>query len=314
MTTERPDLAERIAFIGFGEAAAALVQGWRTVADMAITAFDIKTDDPAARAGKFDDYQHQGVTGAPTAGDAVAFADVIVSAVTAEAAAVAAYSAAAEMRPGTLYLDINSAAPSRKREAAEAVATAGVEYVDVAVMAPVHPALHRTPVLISGPGVKRAEDLLRRLDMRFETISDKVGDASTIKMVRSVMIKGIEALVAESIVAAVQQGIDERILQSLDDTYPGMDWTRRAGYMLERMVRHGGRRAEEMREVARTMEDLGIGGAMAAATAERQQRVADLGLLEAFNGEVPEDHRILARAILGAEKEAILGAEGKQDR
>ncbi len=303
MTPERLDLPERIAFIGFGEAAAAFVQGWDSVADVTVAAFDIKTDVAETRAGKFNDYQRHGVIGSQTAGDAVALADVIISAVTAEAAAVAADAAAPEMRPGTLYLDINSAAPSRKREAAEIIAAAGGDYVDVAVMAPVHPALHQTPLLISGPGVTRAEDLLRRLDMRFETVSDKVGDASTIKMVRSVMIKGIEALVSESIVAAVKEGIDERILKSLDQTYPGMDWTRRASYMLERMIRHGGRRAEEMREVAKTMEELGIGGAMAAAAAERQQRVADLGLLDSFNGQPPEDHRILARAILDAEKE-----------
>ena len=303
MSVERPVLPERIAFIGFGEAAAAFAQGWATVANAKITAFDIKTNDPATRSAKLDDYCRHGVVGTETAADAVADADVIVSAVTAEAAAEAAHSVAAALRPGKLYLDLNSAAPSRKREAAETVAAAGVEYVDVAVMAPVHPTLHQTPLLVSGPGVKRVEDLMRRLDMRFETISDTVGDASTIKMVRSVMIKGIEALVSESIVAAVKEGIDDKILASLDVTFPGMDWTKRAGYMLERMVRHGARRAEEMREVAKTMDELGIGGAMAAAAAERQQRVADLGLLGAFDGAPPEDHRILAQAILDAEKE-----------
>jgi len=303
MNVDRYECAERIACIGFGEAAAAFVQGWRTRADVNVSAFDIKTDDAKSREGKLQDYQAQGVRGTRTAAELVADADIIVSAVTAEAAAEAARSVADDMRPGTLYLDVNSAAPSRKREAAGIVTAAGGAYVDVAVMAPVHPTLHHTPLLISGPDIARAQDLMQRLDMRFEVVSDKIGDASTIKMVRSVMIKGIEALVAESIVGAVQQGIDLRILASLDITYPGMNWTKRAGYMLERMVRHGGRRAEEMREVTKTMDELGIGGPMAAATAQRQQRVADLGLLDAFDGEPPEDHRILAQAILDAEKE-----------
>jgi len=303
MNIERLALPERIAFIGFGEAAAAFVQGWYSVADLNVSAFDIKTDDHRTRAAKLDDYQRHGVTGAETAIEVATGVDVIVSAVTAEAAADVAHSVAAALRPGMLYLDLNSAAPSRKREAADTAAAIGVAYVDVAVMAPVHPTLHQTPLLISGPGVKRAGALMQRLDMRFETISDTVGDASTIKMVRSVMIKGIEALVSESIVAAVKEGIDEKILASLDVTFPGMNWTKRAGYMLERMVRHGTRRAEEMREVAKTMDELGIGGAMAAAAAERQQRVADLGLLGVFDGAPPEDHRILAQAILDAERE-----------
>ena len=302
MTPERLVIPERFAFIGFGEAASVFAQGWRTVADVKITAFDIKTDDAGTRDAKLADFEKFDVIGVNTAFEAVTDADVVFSAVTAEAAAGAANSVAAALKPGSLYLDINSAAPSRKRAAEEAVARSGVDYVDVAVMSPVHPALHQSPLLISGPGAKRAEDLMRQLDMRFETISDKVGDASTIKMIRSVMIKGLEALVSESIVAAVHSGIDEKILASLDATFPGMDWTKRAGYMLERMVRHGKRRAEEMREVATTMDDLGVGGVMSAAIAERQQRVADLALLDIFEGAPPEDHKILARAILDAEK------------
>jgi 3-hydroxyisobutyrate dehydrogenase-like beta-hydroxyacid dehydrogenase len=298
-----PALPERICFIGFGEAAAAFVQGWCTLIDVKISAYDIKTDDPVQRAAKLKDYAEWDVTGAQDAGAAAIDADVIISAVTADAAEDAARSVSTVLKPGQLYLDINSCAPSRKRQAAMTVRDSGADYVDVAVMAPVHPTLHQTPLLIGGPGALRAENLLQRLDMKFETISENVGDASTIKMVRSVMIKGIESLISESIVAAVQEGIDERVLDSLDVTYPGMDWKKRAGYMLERMVRHGTRRAEEMREVAKTMEDLGIGGPMATATAQRQQLVADLNLLDAFDGEPPEDHRILAQAILDARKE-----------
>lgn len=303
MKTDRPVIGECIGFIGFGEAAAAFVEGWRGVADVKITAYDIKTDDPATRGGKRQDYGDRDVAGAKSAIDVAARAEVIISAVTAEAAVDATRSVARALGPGQLYLDFNSCAPSAKRESARLVEARGADYVDVAVMTPVHPTLHRTPLLISGPGAARAESLMTRLDMRFETISSKVGDASTIKMVRSVMIKGIEALVSESIVAAVSEGIDERVLDSFEVTYPGMNWKARAGAMLERMVRHGKRRAEEMREAARTMDDLGIGGPMAQATAERQQAVAELDLLDAFDGEPPKDHRILARAILDAQKE-----------
>lgn len=303
MNSDRAVLPECICFIGFGEAAAAFLQGWRTHTDVNISAYDIKTDDPTSREGKLKDYAEYDVVGAPNAIAAATGADVIISAVTAEAATDAALSVATALKSGQLYLDINSCAPSRKRESAKIIEASGATYVDVAVMAPVHPTLHQTPLLIGGPGAARAEGFLQKLDMRFETISENVGDASTIKMVRSVMIKGIESLVSESIVAAVQEGIDERVLDSLEVMFPGMNWKKRAGYMLERMVRHGRRRAEEMREVARTMDDLGIGGTMAAATAERQQRVADLNLLDVFDGEPPEDHRILAQAIIDATKE-----------
>ena len=300
MPDQRTTISERFAFIGFGEAAQAFLEGWRTVADIEVAAFDIKTDVEATRATKLADYDRFNVARAETALEAVKGADVVISAVTAEAAPDAARSAIPALGPGQLYLDINSCAPSKKRASEDMISTTGADYLDMAVMAPVYPARHHTPILIAGAGAKKVEGLLQRLEMKFDIVSDRVGDASTIKMVRSVMIKGIEALVSESIVAAVREGIDDKILASLEDAFPGMDWKKRSGYMLERMVRHGRRRAEEMREVAKTMDDLGIGGLMAAATAERQQLVADLNLLDDFDGQPPEDHRVLAEAILKA--------------
>lgn len=298
MSESRPGLNETVAFIGFGEAGQALAEGWRTEADIEIRAYDIKTDDPATREAKLRDYARHAVTPALSATAAASGADIVVSAVTADAVLDAAESVLPVIGPGQLYLDINSAAPRRKRRASERIAEAGASYVDIAVMAPVHPSLHRTPLLIGGPGARRVEPLFGRLNMNFEVISDRVGDASTVKMVRSVMMKGLESLIVECVLAAVTAGIDDRILDSLEKSFPGMDWRTRAGYMLERVVRHGERRAAEMREVAATLEDLGIGGTMAAATAERQQWLADLSPAGRFPDGIPEDYRRIAEGVL----------------
>ncbi len=298
MNDSRSQIAARIAFIGFGEAAQAFTAGWRTEAQIGVAAYDIKTDDTATRDAKLDDYRRYDVTSAMSAREAVSGADVIVSAVTADAVLAAADSVLPALVPRQLYLDINSAAPARKRQAAQRVGSRGADYVDVAVMGPVHPELHRTPLLIGGPGARRAEPLLGKLGMRFEVVSDDVGHASTIKMVRSVMIKGIESLTIECILSAVAAGIDDRILESLEGSFPGMNWKDRAGYIFNRVVVHGDRRAAEMREVAETLNDLGIAGTMAAATADHQQSVADLGVGRAFANGVPNDYRSLAKAIL----------------
>lgn len=303
MTESLPRVSESIAFIGFGEAGQAFAEGWRSEADLEIRSYDIKTDDARTREAKLQDYARHSVTPALSAVEAARGAEIIVSAVTADAILDAAESVLPALAAGQLYMDINSAAPSRKLRAAERIAEAGGEYVDVAVMAPVRSALHRTPLLIGGPGARRIAPLLDRLGMNFEIVSENVGDASTVKMVRSVMIKGIESLVVECILAAVKAGIDDRILDSLEKSFPGMDWKRRVGYMLERVIKHGERRAAEMREVAATMEDIGIGGTMAAATAERQQWVADLGPTARFPDGIPEDYRLLAEAILALHSE-----------
>lgn len=303
MQESRPRLSERIAFIGFGEAGQAFAEGWRTEAELDIRAYDIKTDDALTRDGKLEDYARYAVTPAQSAVEAASGADIIVSAVTAGATEEAAESVFPVLSGGQLYLDVNSAAPSRKRRAADRIAEAGGSYVDVAVMAPVRPNRHRTPLLIGGPGAGHVESLFKRLNMNFEVVSEKVGDASTVKMVRSIMIKGIESLTVECMLAAVKAGIDDRILASLEKSFPGMNWKKRAGYMLERVAMHGQRRAEEMREVAVTVVDMGIGGTMAAATAERQQWVADLDLAARFPDGVPDDYLVLANAILALKAE-----------
>lgn len=303
MNESRPRLSETIAFIGFGEAGQAFAEGWRSEADMEIRSYDIKTDESRTRDSKMDDYARHAVTPAVSAVGAAEGADIIVSAVTADAVLDAADSVLPALGEGQLYLDINSAAPSKKREAAERIGKAGGIYVDVAVMAQVHPNLHRTPLLIGGPGALRIEPLFNLLRMNFEIVSKHVGDASTVKMVRSVMIKGIESLTIECMLAAVKAGIDGRILDSLEKSFPGMDWRRRAGYMMERVVMHGERRAAEMREVTTTLEDMGIGGTMAAATAERQQWMADLAPATRFPNGIPEDYRVLAETILALHSE-----------
>jgi 3-hydroxyisobutyrate dehydrogenase-like beta-hydroxyacid dehydrogenase len=285
-------------FIGFGEAAMAFVSGWGVTAEAGIRAYDIKTDDPSpeVREAKRQDYDRFGVAGCDTAAEALDGAAVVFSTVTADQALAAAREAAPYLEAGTLYLDCNSCAPGTKSRAAEAISEAGARYVDVAVMAPVTPALHRTPLLLAGPHAGAAADILAGLDMRASVAGDAVGIASTIKMIRSIMMKGLEALVAECVLSARRAGVDQIVLDSLDETYPGFDWKRRSAYMLERSVIHGVRRAAEMREAVATVEELGLDGSMSRATVAWQQRIGDLGLAAGNGAET--GYGDLADAIL----------------
>jgi len=291
----------RIAFIGFGEAARAFLAGWRGEAGFAtpVVAYDIKTDaaDAAVRDAKRADYAADRVIAAATAHEAVADADLVVSVVTADQAHAAALSVAGALRPGAVFLDCNSCAPQVKVKSAEKIAAAGGAYVDVAVMAPVHPRLHRTPLLIGGPNAEAVAPLLAALGMVAEIQAGPVGAASSIKMVRSIMIKGIEALVCECILSGRLAGVDDIVLATLDDTFPGFDWEKRSAYMLERVMTHGIRRAAEMREVALTVDLLGLEGRMARATVDWQQQIGDLKLRAADCG---ADHGARADAILAA--------------
>ena len=283
---------------GFGEAATAFVAGWRGLGEVQVAVYDIKTDaaSDTVRRDKWADYDRWGIDGRATMAKAVGGADLVFSAVTPDQAVIAATTAAPHLAPRTLYLDCNSCAPGAKRAAADIVETAGARYVDIAVMAPVHPALHKTPMLISGPHTDETIAALGKLAMNPQPVEGGIGAAAAIKMIRSVMMKGLEALVLECVLAGRKAGVADTVLASLDASYPGFDWRKRAAYMLERVATHGVRRAGEMTEAARTVDELGLGGAMSLAASDWQRRVGKLGLTAADIGE--KDYEKLADAIL----------------
>ncbi|MEM1048432.1 MAG: DUF1932 domain-containing protein [Pseudomonadota bacterium] len=264
---------EQLAFVGFGEAATAFVSGWTQARPARLTACDIRTDaEMRARYAKY------GVSGTPVGAEALAGAQAVFSVVTADQALIAAENAAPHLPADTLWLDCNSCAPKTKRRAAAAIEAAGGRYVDVAVMAPVYPKRHHVPLLISGPHADVAATALLSLDMKPKVAGTEIGQASSIKMIRSIMVKGLEALSAECFLAARSAGVEDSVLASLAETDPAMAWPQRGAYSLERMMVHGLRRAAEMREVASTVEDLGLGGGMSAASADWQERIGALGI------------------------------------
>lgn len=267
-----------IAFIGFGEAAQAFCEGWGDHFPGAIVAYDRKTADAAAAVGKREDYACWGVVGMDTLTGAIARSPIVISVVTADQALTAASDAALALAPDTFFFDMNSVAPETKRAAAALVDGAGARYVDVAVMAPVHPALTGVPMLVSGPNAEAGAIVLRDCGFDPRVVPGSIGAASAIKMIRSIMIKGIEALTAECLLSARAAGVDAEVIASLDASFPSWNWRARGDYNLDRMLVHGLRRAAEMREAAATAAALGQSGGMAAATADWQHHLGSLAL------------------------------------
>jgi 3-hydroxyisobutyrate dehydrogenase-like beta-hydroxyacid dehydrogenase len=290
-------MTQRIAFIGFGEAGQTIGRGLvAEKAKPAIRAYDILFGQPAG-APLEAAAKALGVQVARDHVDAVRGADLVFLAVTASSSLDAARSCLPGLARGQLFLDVNSVSPKRKIETAALVAPTGAAYVDVAVMAPAAPYLHKVPCLIGGPGAAALAPRAAALGMKMELVAAEVGQASAIKMFRSVVVKGLEALLVESMTASAEYGVEDRVLASLKETWPGIDWQKLAGYMIERVVSHGKRRAAEMREVAETLQSIGMEPTMAAATAARQQWIVDLGVKERLKGRKTEDRAELVKAI-----------------
>lgn len=266
-----------IGLIGFGEAGSTFARAgdWAVAAHI----FDVKTDDAATRDAMLARYVEAGVSAADNLADALNGVSLIMSLVTADQALAVAQAAAPLIAPGALYCDLNSVAPQTKLAAAQAIEAAGGHYVDVAVMAPVDPARLNVPLLLSGARAGEAEGRLQALGFaKTRVVGEDVGRASSIKMIRSVMIKGIEALTAECVLAASAADVLDEVLASLDASERPRPWDVRADYNLDRMLVHGLRRAAEMEEVVKTLEGLGTGAAMTRGTVERQRAIGALGV------------------------------------
>jgi 3-hydroxyisobutyrate dehydrogenase-like beta-hydroxyacid dehydrogenase len=288
-------MGEKVTFIGFGEAGRAFATGW---AGDAPRAFDIKTGDAAARAAQITSYERAGVIGHESAATALSGAGAVFCVVTADQALRAAEHYASLIEPGALWLDMNSVAPDTKRMAAATIEAVGGRYVDVAVTAPVHPAGRAVPLLVSGPHADEARELLGRCGFsNVRNVGAQIGRASAIKMVRSVLVKGLEALTAECVLAAEAAGIREEVLASIDASWRETSWAKRADYNLDRMIVHGLRRAAEMDEVVKTLDALGTGSAMARATAQRQRDIGNRNLRS------PQGLEAKIEAVLGSRKD-----------
>jgi 3-hydroxyisobutyrate dehydrogenase-like beta-hydroxyacid dehydrogenase len=299
------DRQPSVCFIGFGEAGQAIAAGFREEGVAAIAAWDILFPQPDGarllRAG-----ETIGVRAATSAADAARGADVIVSAVTAASSVEAARSVAGHTAihdgRAPLYLDINSVSPARKQDTARLLGTSA-RYIDVAVIAPIHPARHRTPMLLAGADSGAAAPLMTSLGMKVSIAGTEVGAAAAIKMVRGVIIKGIEALTAECFVAAARAGVIDEVAASLKNNYPGIDWAKMVPYNLERMASHGERRAAEMEEVCETLRELGVEPLMTEATVRRQREMGAIGQRPAVRSALNADRTTMLNAISTAARD-----------
>jgi len=296
-----PNKRPSIALIGFGEAGQAIAAGLSEEGVERMAAWDILFPQAAGEMLR-QAAAAAGVRCAGSAADAVRAADIVISAVTAASSGEAAQSVKAHLSGTPFLLDINSVSPGRKQETAKLLGDAA-RYVDVAVLAPIHPARHKTPLLLAGPHAQAIAPMLAALGMCASVAGAEIGAAAAIKMVRSVMIKGIEALTLECFLAAARAGVIDEVASSMKNNYPGLDWGKIVPYNLERMASHGERRAAEMEEVADTLRELGVEPLMTTATVKRQREMGRIGARQSVRGVLTADRAAMLGAISAAARD-----------
>lgn len=261
-----------LALIGYGEVGQLFARQF-VEAGASVAVYDLKFSDPDARAPLARIAAEDRVRLASSPKAAIEGAEIIISAVTADQAIAAAREAAPHLRRGQIYVDLNSVSPSTKRAVAEALG-AGVGFVEFAVMSPVAGLGIASPILAGGTRAEAVAAALNLLGMKIDSVSPEIGVASATKLCRSIVIKGMEAIMVDLSLAGAGMGVTEGVLKSLSASYPGMNWAEVLKTMPGRVARHGARRAAEMREAARMLEELGLSGAFAEAIAARHEAYA----------------------------------------
>lgn len=263
-----------VALIGFGEVGQTFARGLLARDGVQVAAYDLLFDRADVGPDRRAQAQTIGIRAAADAADAARDARVVVSAVTAAAALDVAKAAAGYLRKGQMFLDVNSASPGTKKAAAAHVGAVGADYVEGAVMAAVSGPGLKVPILAGGPAAETAAAILNGLGMNLTPVATEYGRASATKLARSIVMKGLEAILVESTAAARHWGVEADVIASLQNTHPGIDWANVAARCAERVAQHGVRRAAEMREAGDMMAELGLDPTLSRAIAGVQERGA----------------------------------------
>lgn len=277
-------MAWRIGVIGYGEVGKIFARGLKEQTGDWVGAWDLKFADAALGEAERGHASASGVEPCDSAAALCDRATLIISSVTASNTLAVAQEAARHLRPGTFFLDVNSASPGTKAQCAVLIESAGGHYVEAGVMTSVPPYGIRVPMLLGGAKATELAAVLQGWGMDAKAVAEQIGVASAIKLCRSVMIKGLEALVIESYTTARAYGVEEHMIPTLYETFPGIDWHKQGAYFFSRVAQHGKRRAEEMREAANTVAEAGFTPFMAAAIAEKQDWVALQSRAGVFDG------------------------------
>jgi len=263
----------QLALVGLGEAGRILAEDMLALPGVSLRLWDRDFACPASKAERHlrELIGQDAVTVATDAASAARGCSLVLSVVTADQAAEAARSVLPDLGAGTLFVDLNSVSPGTKTAVSDLVHGAGGRFVEASIMSPILPRRSASPILLSGPNAEAFLAFGDTLGLsNMHVVSEEFGQAAATKMCRSVIVKGIEALVSESLLTARYYGVEDSVIDSLDNLFPGLDWTEKSRYLISRTLEHGERRAAEMREVARTVKEAGYDPWMSEGCVKRQ--------------------------------------------
>ncbi|MGD1066073.1 MAG: DUF1932 domain-containing protein [Vulcanimicrobiaceae bacterium] len=287
----------RLGIVGYGEVGDGIGSGLRGEGLEHVVAYDI-----AAFEGPFSELirsraERAGVTLVHSPRELAEKADYLIVAVPGSECVVAAEQIAGDLGERHVYVDIGSATPAVKRRVGETLRRSGARVGDGGIMSSPLDHGYRVIIKASGPAAQTFRDVFVPWGMRIEAVSPTLGDGSGIKIVRSIVMKGMEALLVECALCSARHGIQDLVFDSIAETMDARPYRESIEFLLRTDVIHAERRAEEAAMSAEACEEVGLEPFMTRRTSEMLQRVADMRLKEHFGGVVPNDYRVAVEAV-----------------
>lgn len=280
----------KLGLIGFGEVGSTLGRGFRDEGLIEIAAYDKYAFD-----GPFSELiqsraEKANVPLVRSPQELVAQSELIIGVTPGSASVESAQAFAPHLTAAHLFVDFASTTPKVKQTVGAVLKESGVQIADASIMGTPHTDGHRLPILASGPAAQAFLDVMNPWGLKIEYVAGELGAASGIKIMRSVIAKGLEALLVECMLGARRYGIDQAVLASFDKFMATRSFTSMANFLITTGSIHAERRSHEAEMSADALIEAGVDPIMTRATVERLAWVNDLGTKAHFSGEVPKSY------------------------
>lgn len=284
-----------IGFIGFGEAAYEMAKGLRQEGVTDMMAFDPLLQQPENGLNK--KMRELSITPCFEAIDIARKRELLIVAVPAQYALAACESIKDQLTPAHLYIDVSASSPTVKKRIAQVVAEAGAESVDAAMLGPLTVNQHKVPMYVSGTGAQHFKQQMDRYGMNITVVSHSAGDASSIKLMRSIYMKGSAALLVELMEASQKLNVADQVLTSIKETMEANSFEQIANQLVTGTAIHSERRAIELEGSLEMLAELGINCSMTKASQAKLNYISQLDLRNTFQGTRPKQWQEVVQAM-----------------
>ena len=263
-----------IGFIGYGEAAFNISLGLGREGVTGIRATDAMMNHEVMGKQVHARAEEAGVTLVNTNKEIAQWADIVFAAVPSSFTMDVCNDIKECLHPGQLYVDVSASTPTTKEAIWEAIKDTGVLFADAAMLGSLPKDKHQVPITASGNGAEKFHELMTPWGMKITLAGEKAGAASAIKLVRSIFMKGIAALMIDTMQAADAYGVSDEIVASIGKSLDGISFQSHLDRLVTGTALHCTRRAAELKGSVAMQEEAGLNPEMTLASKHGHEALA----------------------------------------